>query len=105
MRVDRSERRQADGLNLDEAASRPLYEVHLVRVALAVRASRHGPGDQRQRQRQRGTSYNVQPLLSARQRRVRRSTGSMTILSIATITTSITKPQAIIPVKLPASYQ
>lgn len=122
VRVDRAECREAHRLNLDEAAVLPLHEARRTLVPRVLGApgeegDREQRGDRedqrrgRQSVRRRGrrsgwpAGYIVQALLSARQRRVQRRIGSMTILSMRTITTSITKPHAIIPVKLPASYQ
>ena len=105
MRIDRAERGQADALDLDQAAVRLLDEVVRALVPEPPSPEPSGSTPAGRPASERAAYYNVQAVLSARQRRVRRSTGSMTSLSIATITTSITKPHAIIPVKLPASYQ
>src|SRR5215211_2673467 len=102
--VDRPERRQPHGLHLYQSAARTLDEVG-AGVVVGILARARGPHYRRRQpdcQRPTDGRYNDQPRLSARQRRVQRSAGSITILSIATITTSITNPQEIIPVKLPA---
>ena len=103
MRIERPEGREADALDLDQATVRVLDEVDLALVAF-IGASR-GEHDREQGGDERPPYYNVQEVLSARQRRVRRRTGSMMSLSTATMISSITTPHDIIPVKLPASYQ
>ena len=102
VRVDWPERGEPHRLHLDEPAALPLDEVNRVVVRRVTGAPWKQGARKQRRDRER---YKVQPVLLARQRRVQRSTGSITSLSIATITTSITKPHAIMPVKLPASYQ